>query len=201
MLNVYSAAMVKLYPPTNITLFLRQPREVVIAWAPPDVYTYHDVNTTLIDPPFGNTSVPENTTPSPANNRNTTQPPGSSNVTVNPKPANTSDSPPTTPTAIDSECRSLEYFENYTVGFNDTEEALNFSLPQLFSLHDVYQAENITSGIQEGAIVVFSQGCVLEYQVVYFPTNQSGKSVCCLTLSLLASSFPCGLWLLTFCIG
>ncbi|XP_076436675.1 uncharacterized protein LOC143276144 [Babylonia areolata] len=166
-------AKVVLHPPKNLTFFLVTPTEAVVGWLPPNIYKKHDVNTSLVDPVFNATMVWLNHTypvslagqqPSTSDQTDTVSldtPNGSNGVRT----------PPTKPSSPTKEmCKSLEFFANYTVGVNVSEEALKDYIPHLIRLKDVFVPENVTVDVvhKDVKLVPFSQGCVQEYRVFYY---------------------------------
>jgi len=177
------SAKVVLHPPKNITFFLVTSNEAVIGWLPPEVYKMHDVNTTLIDPPFNETMIWLNHTYpqwEPSRDSTESKPVPTENSTTSETENGTStdsevtEAPPleTSPHEL---CHSLDYYVNYTINVNTTEEALKDYRPHLITMKDIFKAENVTADTKNTQIVSFSQGCVREYHVFYW-NNQSGLS-------------------------
>ncbi|KAL8566631.1 hypothetical protein ACOMHN_049772 [Nucella lapillus] len=179
-------AKVVLHPPKNLTFFLVTSSEAVIGWLPPNVYTSHNVNTTLIDPLFNSTMVwlnhtyPQIQTESP---NSATQPDPQPNQTETPaeisNSAHDDDSKaPFTPSnRREKACQSLEFFANYTVGVNVSEEALKDYLPHLITLKEMFIPQNVTADVINKDIVPFAQGCVREYRVFYHDNKTENASV------------------------
>lgn len=177
-------AKVMLAPPTNITFFLIESTEAVIAWAPPQVYHTYDVNTSLIDPPVNESSAWLNRTNSRTEDGNNSSesinvatPSTDAGKLITDNVTTQDNASATIPRRITSVtetiCDSLEFFANFTVDFNRTEQALNSSFPQLIQLKDMYLETNTTADVDTHKMVPFSQGCVVQYQLFYFPSNQS----------------------------
>ena len=185
------SAKVVLHPPYNITFFLITSTDAVIGWSPPDVYTMHDVNTTLIDPPF-NTTMEwlGKTYPQPDSSSADVKPataPEDSTMTVETATSETVNKSQVATKTHEELCQSLEYFANYTVDVNLTKEALEDYLPHLITMKEVFRPRNITADMLHKPIVPFAQGCVKEYRV-YYQAEQSGRSCCvyfCLVFILM----------------
>lgn len=177
------SAKVVLHPPKNITFFLVTSNEAVIGWLPPKIYKMHDVNTSLVDPPFNETMIWLNHTYplwEPSGDGAQSGPVHVENSTMGETENGTDiDSGVTKAPLLEISheelCHSLDYFVNYTVDINTTEDALKDYLPHLITMKDVFKAENVTADTMNKQIVPFSQGCVREYHVFY-RDNQSGLS-------------------------
>lgn len=175
---------VLLRPPTNITFFLITSNEAVIGWLPPEIFTDHyiyDVNTTLIDPLFNHTNTMiwlNHTYPQPllsgGGTKSKSEESSTQDDSVNSSEAGVTAVPPVFPISEEEFCHSLDFFANYTVGVNTTDEAVNDYVPHLIKLKDVFKPRNVTADMKNSDIVSYSQSCVQEYHVFYYDNTTSG---------------------------
>lgn len=159
---------VLLRPPTNITFFLITSNEAVIGWLPPEIFTDHyiyDVNTTLIDP---------QPLLSGGGTKSKSEESSTQDDSVNSSEAGVTAVPPVFPISEEEFCHSLDFFANYTVGVNTTDEAVNDYVPHLIKLKDVFKPRNVTADMKNSDIVSYSQSCVQEYHVFYYDNTTSG---------------------------
>lgn len=175
-LNIFLDRVV-LHPPTNISILSVGPTEAFIAWSPPEIYTPHDVNTSLFDPPDNESnSLDWLPTPVPSAPGNSSKLESNTALPMNASLGDLVTDLPTSTKYLDLEiCQPLKYFANYTVDFNHSEEVMESGIPQFITLHDIYRKEldNLTNN-QNDVVVPFGQGCVKEYIVNYY-YNQSSK--------------------------
>lgn len=168
------AAKVVLRPPTNITLRLLGPKEAVITWSPPSIYTPHDVDISQ-DEELPSTNVSNSNPSDPSNNLTTkaAEPLEQTTVRDEGKRVNESRASSVNDDSddINAVCHPLRYFFNYTVYQNGTDQKNRE--PKWITMGDIYKKENITSQSGE-KVVSFGLGCVREYLVVY-SQNQSGE--------------------------